>query len=75
MCKAHPRATNSGYVLEHVLVMERHIGRLMSTEEIVHHKNHVKTDNRIENLEITDRAEHVRYHRPRLGTGRSKLSI
>ena len=66
---------HNGYVMKwvgpkkhkrlHRILVEKHISRLLNNDEIVHHRNMDKSDNKIENLQIMTRAEHIIKHDPR----------
>lgn len=58
----HPFCTKQGYILEHRLIMEKEIGRYLLRNEVVHHINGIKDDNRIENLQILTPFEHKALH-------------
>lgn len=58
----HPNANSCGYVMLHRVIMEREIGRYLSQDEIVHHKNRVRNDNRIENLVVMNKRAHMQMH-------------
>ena len=58
----HPYATKDGYVMEHILVMESYLGRFISRDEVVHHINHIRDDNRIENLQLMSFKDHAGLH-------------
>lgn len=58
----HPNCTKTGYVLHHRVVMENHLGRLLNADEVVHHINGDKKDNRVENLEVLGISQHSAMH-------------
>ena len=58
----HPMADSKGRAVEHRVIMSEHLGRALSQHELVHHLNGDKTDNRIDNLGLTTRAEHPSLH-------------
>lgn len=72
----HPHAHKDGYQMFHTVLMERHIGRYLNDDEVVHHKNHDRKDNRIENLQLMKKKDHMSMHmKERYEKGRRSLSI
>lgn len=60
----HPFKNARGYVQEHRLVMERMIGRYITKNEVIHHVNRIKDDNRIENLMLFEsHSKHITFER------------
>jgi endogenous inhibitor of DNA gyrase (YacG/DUF329 family) len=55
----HPRAFGGGWVFEHRWVVEQQLGRYLDPDEHVHHINHVRMDNRPENLKAMTALEHM----------------
>lgn len=70
--REHPFANPHGYVLEHRLVIEKHLGRYLKPEEVIHHNGTKylmgslkdRSDNHIENLILfKNDSEHMKFHR------------
>jgi len=57
----HPRAKKSGYVSKQYIVMEQYSGPILQ-DEVVHHINEDRTDNRIHNLMLMSDSNHKRHH-------------
>lgn len=59
---SHPRADPNGYAYVHDLVMEWAIGRHLHADESVHHRDGIRSNNMIDNLELHTRSSHARLH-------------
>ena len=71
-CPEHPNVDASGYVYEHRLVVEEHIGKFLKKGEVVHHRNHNRLDNDIDNLELFESAT---YHKVEHRSPHSKKKL
>lgn len=68
----HPNSAKDGYVLEHRYIMEQHLGRGLRDNEVVHHINGKKNDNRIENMVVMTPSAHMSYHSAQRHNGRRR---
>lgn len=68
----HHFADKRGMVCEHRLVWEKHNNAVLLPWGMIHHRNGIKHDNRIENLEAMTKSYHSRYHNARLGDHRAR---
>lgn len=69
-------SVNGKEMLEHRYIMEQILGRTLQPDEVVHHKNKDRLDNRPENLELMTRSQHSTHHdrgKPRKGQKRSPV--
>lgn len=62
----HPHWKGKNYRI----IYEKFIGRKLNSGDIIHHINGDHSDNRLDNLILTNRAGHCKIHLPRLGTGK-----
>jgi len=51
---------SSNTTFQHRYVMEKHIGRKLTSKEAVHHKDGDRTNNELDNLELMSRSEHAK---------------
>ena len=68
-------STTEGRYATHRKVMEDYLGRPLRDDEVVHHINGNRLDNRIENLELTTRSEHQKIqHKEDLERRRNQIN-
>lgn len=71
----HPSCNSRKYVAEHRLVVEKHLGRSLRFNEIVHHIDGNPRNNEIKNLVVTTRKEHPHLHGSLSEEHKNKISL
>lgn len=66
----HPKVYERGYYYEHIIVLEKKIGRYLKNKECVHHIDGNKLDNDPDNLELHTRSSHGNYHWPHVSVSK-----
>ncbi len=60
--RLHPYSNGRLMMLQHRMIMENHLGRALSPDEHVHHRNGDRATTRLENLEVHSRSQHFSMH-------------
>lgn len=72
--KGHPYANDCGYVKRSRYVMEQAIGRYLEPEEVIHHINEIRDDDRLENLMLcSSSSEHGKIGHSKIKARRKQL--
>jgi len=72
----HPQSGKQGYIAEHRLVMEKHLGRYLEKSEVVHHVDHNITNNSIINLKLySSHGQHTKHAHPEVYEKARKVSL
>lgn len=60
----HPKRNSNGLYPLHRVLVENKIGRMLNDNEDVHHIDHDKNNNSIDNLQVLTKSDHAKMHKP-----------